>query len=433
MTREIAKTGKTGRAMWIAIAEFFLLIVGFLALLPTAFIIAFVVLAYVLISSSFTTSSGVRQIVFKRKIPKERLNDDEELTVEETIRNEGEKPVFLEVMSALPAELVVSEGSNHYVTYLKGKQAHRIRYKIKPNFLGHFTIKRVSIRTLDFFFAPFQEDSKELEKIVSVYPVFEELRKFPAGRINVKPLQGSMPSRSPGPGTEFFEIRDYVPTDEFKRINWKASARVGNLFSNEYEWERMADIYIILDSTRSSMNFSTDYIKVSASIADHFLKLGNRVGLAAIGKFWTWVRSGSGRKQLIRLVDNLIDERPDEPISFSFQVDNTLRSIPKASTVIFLSPMRDHRIRELVERIVERRQRILVILPTADASYLKTGRRDPPWLAAAKGLVRLERENASRFLKSVGVTAVEWDPRLPLAMTMEAFGRWLGRIPIPTS
>lgn len=432
MNGEKAKTGKTGRAMWIAIAELFLLIIGFVAFSPTAFIIAFVILLYVLIASSFTTS-GLRELTFKRKIPKERINDDEDLTVEETIRNEGEKPVFLEVMSALPAELVVSEGSNHYLTYLKGKQARRIRYKIKSNFLGHLTIKGVSIRTLDFFFTPFQEDSKELEKMVSVYPVFEELRKFPAGRINVKPLQGSMPSRSPGPGTEFFEIRDYIPTDEFRRINWKASARVGNLLSNEYEWERMADVYIILDSTRSSMHFSTAYIKVCASIGDYFLRLGNRVGLVAIGKFWTWVRSGSGRKQLIRLVDNLIDERPDEPISFGFQADNTLRVVPQASTVIFLSPMRDRRIRELVESIVERRQRILAMIPTSDANYLKTSPSDPPWVSATKKLVRLERENASRFLKRMGVTTVEWDPKLPLAMTMEVFGRWLGRVPAPTS
>jgi uncharacterized protein (DUF58 family) len=432
MTTGTAKTGKTGRAMWVAVAEFSLLIIGFVALLPTAFIIAFVILVYVLVSSSFTGSS-LRELTYRRRIRKERINDDEELIIDETIKNEGEKSVFLEVMSALPPELVVSEGSNHYLTYLKGKQAHRIRYKIRSNFLGHFTIKGVYLRTMDFFFAPFQEEKKEVENIVSVYPVFEELRKFPSSRINVKPLQGSIPSRSPGPGTEFFEIRDYIPTDEFRRINWKASARVGNLLSNEYEWERMADVYIVLDSTRSSIHFSTDYIKMCASIGDYFLRLGNRVGLVAIGKFWTWVRSGSGRKQLIRLVDNLIDERPDEPISFDFQVDSTLRVVPQTSAIILLSPMRDHRIRELCQNFVERRQRVLAMIPTTDASYLKTTLRDPAWVTATKKLVRLERENASMFLKRVGVAAIEWDPRLPLAMSMEAVGRWLGRTLIPMS
>nr|MDO8097972.1 DUF58 domain-containing protein [Candidatus Njordarchaeota archaeon] len=430
MTGEMPRTGKTERAMWIAIAEFSLLIIGFVALLPTAIIMAFVIFVYVLISSSFT-GSGLRELTYCRKMRKERINDDEELTIEETIKNEGKRPVFLEVMSELPPELVVSEGSNHYLTYLKGKQAHRIRYKIRSNFLGHFTIRGVSMRTMDLFFASFQEDRKEVENIISVYPVFEELRKFPSSRINVKPLQGSMPSRSPGPGTEFFEIRDYVPGDEFRRINWKASARVGNLLSNEYEWERMADVYIVLDSTRSSKHFSTDYIKMCASIGDYFLRLGNRVGLIAIGKFWTWVRSGSGRKQLIRLVDNLIDERPDEPISFGFQADNTLRVVPQASTVILLSTMRDHRIRELTESLVERRQRMLAVIPTTDANYLKMSQRDPSSVTATKKLVRLERENASMFLKRIGVNAIEWDPRLPLAMTMEAVGRWLGRTPVP--
>ena len=73
------------------------------------------------------------------------------------------------------------------------------------------------------------------------------------------------------------------------------------------------------------------------------------------------------------------------------------------------------------------------MIPTTDASYLKTTQRDPDWVTATKKLVRLERENASMFLKRVGVVAIEWDPKLPLAMTMEAVGRWMGRTLIPMS
>jgi len=74
---------------------------------------------------------------------------------------------------------------------------------------------------------------------------------------------------------------------------------------------------------------------------------------------------------------------------------------------------------------------MLAVIPTTDANYLKMSQRDPSSVTATKKLVRLERENASMFLKRIGVNAIEWDPRLPLAMTMEAVGRWLGRTPVP--
>jgi uncharacterized protein (DUF58 family) len=432
MTEDTAKRGMTEKALWIAVSELVLISLGFLETAPAALLGAFVLLLYALITSSFKTSS-LHELLFKQKVSRERINDEEELVIEETIKNKGAKPIFLEVLIELPDEIIVSEGSSHYITYLRGRETRRIRYKVKPSFMGHFTIRGASIRTMDFFLAPLDQGKKDLETTFSVVPELEEFRKFPASRINVKPLQGSIPSKSPGIGTDFFEIRDYSSSDEFRRINWKASARTGALLSNEYEWERMADIYMILDSTSSSASFLKDYIKACASIVNYFLKLGNRVGLLGVGKFWAWVRSGSGRKQLIRIVENLIDQRPGEPSIFNIQLENTLRAMPQASTIIFLSPMRDPRIRELVKTIFERRHRVLTMIPTSGASSLKISRLDPPSVVTAKRLAQLERENAFRFLNRIGVTAIEWDPRLPLTITMEAFERWQGRIPIVSS
>jgi uncharacterized protein (DUF58 family) len=427
MIEKTAKKGITRKAMWIAVSELLLLIVGFLELLPTAFLAAFVLLVYVSVTSSFTSSS-LHQLSLRQKVSRERINEQEELILEETIKNNGTRPVFLEVLTEIPEELAVSEGSNHYITYLRGKETRKIHYKIKPNYVGHYVVQRTAIRTPGFFLSLLDEDQRNLDTVFSVYPIWEELRRFPAGRVNVKPLQGVIPSRSPGTGTEFFEIRDYSPGDELKRINWKASARVGTLLSNEYEREKMADLYIILDSTRSSVHFLKDYIKVCVSIGDYFLRMGNRVGLVAAGKIWTWVKSGGGRRQLVRLVENLIDRRPDDHVMFSIVLEETLRVVPQSSAVIFLSPMRDSGIRALAKSMVERKQKILAIIPTREADYLRTGKSDDPWVTIAKMLARLERENASKFLERIGVDAVEWEPRSRLATTMEAFGRWQGRI-----
>jgi uncharacterized protein (DUF58 family) len=430
--RQMANTRKFEKSLWFSLLELSLVIIGFIATLPTAFLMAFVVLVYFMVGTALV-STDLSKLTFKRKLSKERINDEEELTVEETIRNDGKRPIFLEVSSPLQSELLVSEGSNHYLIRLRGKEARRIRYKIKPLFFGNFTVRKTTMRTLNCLLSSFQEVEKESPAIFSVFPVLEELRKFPFGRMSVRPIQGVITSESPGHGTEFFEIRDYSSTDDFRRINWKASARAGKLLSNEHEWERMADIYIVLDSTSSSAYFLSDYIRGCVSLADLFLRMGNRVGLVVMGKFWTWIRSGSGRRQLVRLAESLIEERPEDPITQTYQVESTMRVVPRVSTLIILSPMRNKNLRELVRRIVDRRQRVMAMIPECTASYLKPQKTDPRWVTISRKLVLFERENALKFLKALGVPVTEWDPKHPLSNAVEALERWTTRQPIATT
>lgn len=422
----MAKKGKTEKVFWIALLELSSVTVGFIFLLPTAFLIAFLTLVYFMVAGVLTSSEPGR-LLFRRRVKKDRISYEDELIVEETLKNDSLKPAFLEVLSPLHEELLVSEGSNHYLIHLKGKETRRIRYKIKPLYHGNFTIQKARIRTLSHLISSYEEVEKESQVMFTVSPVLEELRKFPFNRMSVIPFQGAIPSKSPGLGTEFFEIRQYNPTDEFSRINWKASARSKTLLSNEYESERMADIYMILDSTKSSLYFLKDYTRVSLSFADFFLRMGNKVGLVIIGKYWTWIGSGGGRRQLLRLAESILEERPEEPLSPTYPVENTLRSVPRTSSVIVFSPVRNEVIKEVVRRLVDRKQKVMAIIPSSTSSNLRPEKTDPPWVALAKKLIHLERESALRFLKTVNTPAIEWDPKLPVSSTLEALGGWMSR------
>ncbi|MBP66162.1 MAG: DUF58 domain-containing protein, partial [Euryarchaeota archaeon] len=54
--------------------------------------------------------------------------------------------------------------------------------------------------------------------------------------------------RTPGQGSEFYSLREYVPGDPFKNINWKAFARTGDLMVNEKCRDAVTDLYLLLDS-----------------------------------------------------------------------------------------------------------------------------------------------------------------------------------------
>ena len=57
--------------------------------------------------------------------------------------------------------------------------------------------------------------------------------------------------RVAGASTEFERVREYLPDDEFRRINWKATARRGQPMVNQFEAERSQNLVVLLDAGRA--------------------------------------------------------------------------------------------------------------------------------------------------------------------------------------
>lgn len=83
---------------------------------------------------------------------------------------------------------------------------------------------------------------------------------------------GETPVDRPGVGTEFYEMRDYSPGDDYRQVNWKASGRLGRLMVNEKMKEVGASYYLILDARAPSF-FDRD------RLASTFLELGNALAM----------------------------------------------------------------------------------------------------------------------------------------------------------
>src|SRR5438552_8941204 len=117
---------------------------------------------------------------------------------------------------------------------------------------------------------------------------------------HVGPWPGVIPSRVLGLGTEFYSMRGYIPGDDPKRINWKASARYNELIVNETEAERVTDVMIVLDTdvtffgpTESEL-FERG-IQAAASMTRLLLRQGNRVGLVLQGGDRGSIMAGFGK------------------------------------------------------------------------------------------------------------------------------------------
>ncbi len=145
-----------------------------------------------------------------------------------------------------------------------------------------------------------------------------------------------------GRGIEFSEVREYIPGDDIRTIDWKVTARYNSPFVKEFIEERDLDIYIVFDVSASG-NFGNKKAKkeigfeISAALMFSALKNNDNVGLCLftdrIEKFF---RPRKGRKHLLAMLRELIYY---EPKHRKTDINNSLAhlsKIIKKRSVIFV-------------------------------------------------------------------------------------------------
>ena len=114
-----------------------------------------------------------------------------------------------------------------------------------------------------------------------------------------------------GHGVEFFGLREYVPGDEYRRIEWKASARYGlqRLFVKEFEHEVSLNLFFLLDTSMYMLSGGwgetpLEYsVRAIASIASYALRRGDSV--CVIHYFTKVPKLIRGRASLPQVIDEL--------------------------------------------------------------------------------------------------------------------------------
>ena len=152
----------------------------------------------------------------------------------------------------------------------------------------------------------------------------EGVSEYPADQAGAVALQALAPRqmglramRLRGRGTEFESLRDYQPDDELRWVDWKASARRGNLVAREYDIERSQQILLVLDMGRP-MASHLDYMTkldhaINASVLLTYVsaQADDRVGLMAFAdEVVTFMPPGKGRGQLPLVLEQLYPLQP---------------------------------------------------------------------------------------------------------------------------
>lgn len=157
-----------------------------------------------------------------------------------------------------------------------------------------------------------------LEAEVKVYPnIFETKRyKLLAHRRQLTQM-GLRPVRQRGMGLEFESLRNYVPGDELRRVDWKASARKRTLITRQYDVERSRNLILLLDAGRTMASRGTGLSKIDHAINAAMLlayvaaQNDDRLGLMTFAdEILSYLAPGKGAGQLELIMESLYALQP---------------------------------------------------------------------------------------------------------------------------
>ncbi len=122
-----------------------------------------------------------------------------------------------------------------------------IHFYFKTPFSGEYPIQKLGLSVIGPLKLLSSDSSVEFSHRYTVFPRVLQMA-IDSSKIVAKVGIGERSTNMIGQGTEFHEMRNYQPEDDYRHINWKASARLNDLFVNERQKESEASYYLILDS-----------------------------------------------------------------------------------------------------------------------------------------------------------------------------------------
>jgi uncharacterized protein (DUF58 family) len=161
------------------------------------------------------------------------------------------------------------------------------------------------------------------EEPVKVYPNLLDVRRYDLLlRRNRLQELGLRHSRMFGQGTEFERLREYLPDDEYRRINWKATARRRRPVTTEYQTERSQNIVAVLDIGRMMQSpvahmAKLDYVVNAVLFLTYVASgKGDKVGVMTFAdQVHQFIGPQHGRGQFYRILELLyaVEAQPVEP------------------------------------------------------------------------------------------------------------------------
>jgi uncharacterized protein (DUF58 family) len=359
------------------------------------------------------------------ELERERAIEGEELPL--TLRIATAVPIEqLDLRLTMPEGLSLAEGENPVALRLPSGE-RELEYRLSCERWGAYVLGAVRVVAHDRFRVFRYERSLDFQLPLKVYPRPEVIKEL------LRPLEtqvftGNLVAREKGEGIEFADLREFVPGDRVRRINWRASARRGELWVNELHAERNSDVILFLDSfteaRRENESTLDRAVRATAALVELYLEHKDRVGLVSFGGVLNWLLPSTGITQLYRIVDSLLDT--EIVLNYAWKDLDVIppRTLPPKALVIALTPLLDDR---ATGALMDLRARgfDLALVEISPVPFVVPGREEHEQLAYE--IWKLRRDALRGQYERAAVPVAVWNDEVPLIAALEevrAFRRY---------
>ncbi len=390
-------------------------ITGFAALAATGLVaalatrrpeLAVLALPFALLLALGTVLARDPEVQVELELDSERTLEGAEVDGRLLVRTE--RPVDrLELMLELPQAMEVVDGDAGQALRLVSPE-REIPVALRCTRWGNFDLGTVDVRARDAFRLVVWEARAVNPQRLKAYPRPLSLQRVLAP-LQTQAFAGSEVARTKGEGVEYADIRDFVPGDRVRSINWRASARRQGLVVNERHPERNTDVVLFVDSFTDvhgdGMSVLEEAVRAAASLATRYLERRDRVGLVGFGGVLRWLRPGLGTTQRYRLIETLLETGVEPTYTWRDVSLIPAKVLPPASLVLALTPLVDPRFVAALEDLRARRFDVAVV-EVDPIGLVQAGSSESERLAYRLWL--LERQVARARLEGLGIAIGRW-------------------------
>jgi len=212
---------------------------------PVIFFGVIIVLLFIDIWILYRQPKGI----FARRNTPERLSNGDDNEIGIYIESFYNFKVEIGIIDEIPHQF--QKRDVWFKTNFEPRQHKLLNYILKPTKRGEYEFGAVRVYVRSAISLIQRRYNFEKPQTLPVYPSFLQMRKYELMAISNHLNEiGIKKIRRLGNSMEFEQIKNYVPGDDFRTVNWKATARHSSLMVNNYTEEKSQQVYCVIDKSR---------------------------------------------------------------------------------------------------------------------------------------------------------------------------------------
>ncbi|MEU9090213.1 DUF58 domain-containing protein [Streptomyces sp. NPDC048428] len=374
----------------------------------------------------YALAAPVRPLQFTRSGDTSvRLGDSAEVQL--TVVNPSRRRLRAHLRDAWPPSSWVpgtdQTASRHKLDVPPGER-RRVTTLLRPTRRGDRQAEQITVRSYGPLGLAARQGSHHAPWKVRVLPPFTSRKHLPSRLARLRELDGRTSVLTRGEGTEFDSLRPYVPGDDTRSIDWRATARQSAVAVRTWRPERDRHLLIALDTGRTSAGRVGDVPRLDASMDAALLltalatRAGDRVDLLAFDRrVRAQVRGRAAGDILSAMVDAMAPLEPELVETDARGLSAAaLANAPRRSLIVLLTSLDAAPVEEGLLRVLPRlTQRHTVLLAAVRDPHVEDmagarGTVDAIYEAAAGAQAQARRRRTADQLQRHGVVVVDATP-----------------------